>query len=329
MRFASNAIRVHAPGGPEALRWEEQTVREPGPGEALVRLKAVGVNFIDVYYRTGLYPAPAPFTPGMEGAGIVERVGPGCHLVKVGDRVAFASQLGSYAEHVTVPEAALVPVPEALEYSQAAAALLQGMTAQYLCCSTFPVRNGHRVLIHAAAGGVGLLLTQLIARKGATIVALVSSEEKAKLAEIAGAQHCLMINDRDFSLDVRRLLRGGCDVVFDSVGKSTYERSLRCLAPRGYLVLYGNASGPVPPIDPLSLTQAGSVFLTRPRLGDYIADRQSLTDRAEFVFRSILSRALTLKIGASFPLHEAARAHELLESRRSTGKILLLPEETP
>jgi NADPH2:quinone reductase len=320
------AIRVHEAGGPEVLRLEEAPIPEPGEGEARVRIEASGVNFIDVYFRTGAYKTPFPFTPGMEGAGVVDAVGPGVEGVGVGDRVAYAMQLGSYAEYAVLPSWKLVPVPQGVELATAAAAMLQGMTAHYLARSTVALAEGQRVLVHAAAGGVGLLLTQIAKLCGATVYGTVSTEEKAELARGAGADEVILYSRTDFAEEVGRLTEGkGVDVVYDSVGKDTFDRSLTCLRPRGFLVLFGQSSGAVPPVDPQRLNSGGSLYLTRPSLGHYIADADELRRRAGEVFEWIRAGRLSVRIGETHPLSDAGSAHERLTGRKTTGKVLLLP----
>ena len=320
------AIRIHKVGGPEAMKLEDVPQPEPAGGEARVRLEAIGVNFIDTYHRTGLYKVDLPFTPGMEAAGVVDGVGPGVEDVRTGDRVAYAGTLGAYAEQAVVPAKKLVPLPDGLDGRDAAAAMLQGLTAQYLTRSTFRLEHGHTVLIHAAAGGVGLLLVQLATRFGARVFGTVSTDEKARAATGAGAEAVILYNQTDFAAEVKKLTEGrGVNVVYDSVGKSTYEKSIASLAPRGMLVLFGNASGPVPPIDPLALAGAGSIFLTRPTLFDHIADREELLGRAKELFSWLQSGKLRLAIDRSLPLAEAAQAHRLLEGRQTSGKLLLTP----
>lgn len=317
------AIRVHEVGGPEVLRLEELPLPEPGPGEVLVRLQAIGVNFIDTYKRKGLYPVPTPFTLGEEGAGVVEKVGEGVVGVRPGDRVAFANVQGAYAEYQVVPAEKLVPVPEGLDPKLAAAALLQGMTVHYLLKSTYPVAPGDQVLVHAGAGGVGQLLIQWAKRLGATVYATASTEEKRGLCLEAGADHALPYEG--FAQAVKALSGGGVDVVYDGVGQSTFEGSLEALRPRGYLVLFGQSSGPVPPLDPQVLNRKGSLFLTRPTLHHYTASRKELLWRAGEVFQAVRAGWLKVRIGAEFPLEKAREAHEALEGRRTTGKVLLLP----
>lgn len=318
------AIRVHEPGGPEALRVDDVPVPEPGPGQARVRLHAIGVNFIDVYHRTGLYKVPLPFTPGSEGAGVVTAVGEGA-AARVGDRVAWAGSLGSYAEEAVVPAEKLVPVPDGLEWDEAAAAPLQGMTAHYLATDTHRLKAGDVALVHAAAGGVGLLLVQVAKTKGARVFGTVSTDEKAALAREAGADETIRYTEQDFLEEVKRLTNGrGVDVVYDSVGRTTFDRSLDALAVRGTLALYGQSSGVVPPIDPARLAAKG-VFLTRPTLWHYTATREELLGRARDVFDWVSNGLLKLRIHRTFPLDAAADAHRLLESRGSVGKLLLVP----
>ncbi len=318
------AIRVTKTGGPEVLRLEETPVPKLGPGQARVRVAACGVNFIDVYQRTGLYPLALPFTPGMEGAGVVEAVGAGVEEPKPGDRVAWAMQLGGYAEQAIVDAWKLVPVPAGLAQEQAAAAMLQGMTAHYLTRSTWPLRAGETAVVHAAAGGVGLLLVQMAKQIGATVVGVVSTEEKARLARIAGAQHVVVTASEDFVAVAKEVSSGrGADVVYDSVGRDTFERSLQCLRPRGMLVSFGQSSGPIAAFDPRILA-AGSLFLTRPGLGHYTATREELLQRSGDVFRGIAQGTLSLRIDRTLPLAQAADAHRALQGRETKGKVLLL-----
>ncbi len=320
------AIRVHAHGGPEVLKIEDVEARPPGPGEARVRIEAVGVNYIDVYHRTGLYPNALPFTPGLEAGGVVTAVGEGVAQVKAGDRVAYTDQLGAYAEEAVVAAARLVAVPAALSTRDAAAAMLQGMTAHYLAHTTYPLKPGDTCLVHAAAGGVGLLLVQMAKRQGARVLATVSTGAKEALAREAGADEVIRYDQADFQAEARRLTGGhGVNVVYDSVGRDTFERSLQSLAPRGMLVLFGQSSGPVPPFNPALLASGGSLFLTRPVLFHHVADQQSLRARASEVLGAVAAGGLRLRIGATFPLAEAAEAHRALEGRRTTGKVLLVP----
>ncbi len=320
------AIRVQEVGGPEVLRVEEVPSPEPGEGEVRVRIEAAGVNFIDIYVRTGAYKAETPFTPGMEAAGVVDAVGPGVTGLSVGDRVAYAMEMGSYAEEAVVPAWKLVPVPDGVELDDAAAVMLQGMTAHYLTHSTFPLEPGHRALVHAAAGGVGLLLSQIAKRLGATVYGTVSTAEKADLARSAGVDEVIRYTEADFAKEVDRLTEGkGVDVVYDSVGKDTFDRSMGCLRPRGMLVLYGQSSGPVPPVDPQRLNAGGSLYLTRPSLGHYAASREELLARSGDLFSWIGAGELELRIGETHPLEDAGVAHERLNGRKTTGKVLLKP----
>ncbi len=300
---------------------------EPGPGEARVRLSAAGVNFIDVYQRTGTYPGQLPFTPGLEGAGQVDAVGEGVTELSTEDYVAFAMTPGSYAEFVTVPAWKLVPVNVTLvEARVAAAVMLQGMTAHYLSHSTFSLQSGQTALVHAAAGGVGLLLTQIAKMRGANVIGTVSTEEKARLARGAGADEVILYTEKDFSEETRRITGGeGVHVVYDSVGRSTFEQSLDSLRPRGYLVLYGQASGPVPPLDLQVLNSKGGLFVTRPSLAQYAADREELLWRAESLFSWIGQGNLDVSIGGAYHLEDAEQAHRDLEGRGTSGKLILIP----
>lgn len=318
------AVRVHEPGGPEALRVEQVPVPRPGPGEALVRIDAAGVNFIEVYQRSGLYKVPLPATLGGEGAGEVVEVGAGVEEVRAGDRVAFAAGFGAYAEYAAVPAAKLVPLPAGVSARLGAAVMLQGMTAHYLATSTCPLRAGQRCLVHAAAGGVGLLLVQIAKMRGAQVIATVGSDEKAELARGAGADKVIVYTRDDFAAEVRRLTDGrGVQVIYDSVGKSTFLPGLDVLAPRGMMVLFGQSSGPVEPIDPQLLSQKGSLFLTRPTLGHYVATREELLRRGNDLFAWMAADQLSVRIGAEYALADAVEAHRALESRRTTGKVLL------
>jgi NADPH:quinone reductase len=320
------AIRVHQPGGAEALRLDEVSEPEPGPGEALVKLDAIGLNFIEVYQRTGQYPAAWPLIPGTEAAGTVATIGSGVTAVKVGDRVAGVNFRGSYAEKALSAADRLVVLPGSVDARSAAAAMLQGMTAHYLAASTFPLAPGNLCLIHAAAGGVGLLLCQIARARGARIIGTVSTPEKAALARDAGAQEVVLYSQANFVEETRRLSGGqGVHVVYDSVGKSTFEGSLDCLRPRGMLVLFGQSSGPVPAFDPQLLNRKGSLYLTRPTLGNYIATRDELVARSGDLFRWLGEGSLRVRIDRTYPLAEAAKAHAALEGRQTTGKVLLLP----
>jgi NADPH2:quinone reductase len=322
-----HAIRVHRPGGPDVLRYEEIAAAEPKPGEALVQLDAAGVNFVDVYKRAGLYKIPLPATLGEEGAGKVVAVGDDVVDVRVGDRVAWASVLGAYAEYALVPATRLVPLPSEISSTQAAALMLQGMTAHYLACSTYVLRTGDRCLVHAAAGGVGLLLVQIAKKRGARVIATVGSEAKGDLAREAGADDVIIYTRQDFVQETKRLTDGrGVHVVYDSVGRTTFLPGLEVLVPRGTMVLFGQSSGPVGPTDPQLLNQKGSLYLTRPTLAHYVASREELLWRARELFTWVASAELTLRIGAEYPLRDAAEAHRALEGRRTTGKVLLRPE---
>lgn len=324
------AVVVEKYGGAAELKYQEKAEPHLKPYAALIRLYAIGVNYIDIYHRTGLYPQVLPFTPGMEGAGVVHAVGEGVHTLKVGDRVAFANTIGAYAEYNVVPEEQLVPLPEAVSFEQAAALMLQGLTAHYLVTSTYPVKAGETVLIHAAAGGVGLLLTQLAKLRGARVIGTVSTEAKAELARQAGADEVIIYTKQDFVAETRRLTdREGVSVVYDSVGADTFEGSLNVLKPRGMMVSFGNASGVVPPFSLLLLSQKGSLFLTRPTLAHYTATRQELLSRANDLFSWLEQGKLKLHISQKLPLCAAKDAHQLLESRRTTGKLLLIPDELP
>jgi NADPH:quinone reductase len=320
------AIRIHQHGGPEVLSYEDIPTPEPGPGEALVKIEAIGINFIDVYRRVGLYPVALPFTLGEEAAGTVAALGPGVENLRVGDRVAYASVAGAYAEYAVVPAARLVPIPAGLDSRQAAAAMLQGMTAHYLTHSTYPIQPGDQVLVHAAAGGAGLLVVQMAKRRGARVFGTVSTEAKAALARAAGADEVILYTQADFEAEIKRLTGGrGLDAVFDSVGQTTFDKSLNCLRPRGYMVLFGQSSGPVAPFNPQTLNAKGSLFLTRPTLGHYILTRDELLERAGDVLGWAAAGELTLRIDSEFQLAQAADAHRRLESRATSGKLLLIP----
>ena len=320
------AIQIHETGGPEVLTLADLPIPEPGPGQVLIRVEAVGVNFIEVYFRNGVYKAALPLTLGSEAAGTVEELGPGVTGFAAGDAVASVSVLGSYAEYALVPAASLVKVPDGLTMQQAAAALLQGMTAHYLSHSTFPLKAGDTALVHAGAGGVGLLLTQMAARLGARVIATVSTAEKAELSRSAGASDVILYTEKDFAAEVKRLTGGkGVDVVYDSVGKTTFEGSLNCLRPRGLLALFGASSGPVPPFDLIHLSSKGSLFITRPTLWHYVATRAELEQRSGDVLGWAASGELKLRTEHVYPLSEAAQAQTDLEDRKTTGKILLEP----
>ena len=320
------AIRIHSPGGPEVLQYEDAPEQELTSGEARVRTEAIGVNFIDVYHRTGLYPIEPPFTPGMEAAGTVVEVGPDVTEVNAGDRVAYAMTPGSYAETAVVGAWKLVPLSDGVDARAGAALMLQGMTAHYLCHSTFPLQSGQRALVHAAAGGVGLLLIQMAKMLGATVYGTVSTEAKAQLAREAGADEVILYTEQDFQTEVGRLTDGqGVHVVYDSVGQSTFEKSLDCLRPRGYLVSFGQASGPIGPFQPTMLSAKGSLFLTRPTLAHYAATRDEVVRRSKDLFDWHAAGSLKLRVEHTFPLAEAAEAHRQLEGRKTTGKVLLIP----
>ena len=321
-----HAIRIHEYGGPEVLRYEEVSTSEPSAGEARVRIEAAGLNYIDVYHRTGLYPsANMPFTPGREGAGVVEAVGPGVTEVSVGDRVAYATHQGSYTEVAIVPSEALVPLPDSIDTQSAAAAILQGIAAHYLTRSTYPLSTSDTALVHAAAGGVGLLLIQMAKTLGARVLGTVSTPEKAQLAKEAGADEVILYTQTDFEAEVKRLTDGqGVDVVYDSVAKTTFDKSLNSLRPRGYLVLFGQSSGTAAPLD-LSRLSSGSLFVTRPMLTHYAADREELMERTGDLFEWIAAGTLKLHIDRTFPLQDVADAHRALEGRQTTGKVLLIP----
>ena len=320
------AIQVKQTGGPEVMELVELPVPQPKANEAVVKLTAAGVNFIDVYNREGRYQAPVPFVLGQEGAGMVTAVGANVKSVKPGDRVAWTALLGSYAEYAAVPADRLVPIPAGVTDQQAAASMLQGMTAHYLVHDTYPLKHGETALVHAAAGGVGLLIVQMAHHIGARIIATVSTDEKAKLAREAGADEIILYTQSDFEVETKRLTGGrGVDVVYDSVGKTTFEKGLNILRPRGMMVLFGGSSGAAPPFDPIVLTQKGSLFLTRPSLASYIATRADLVTRSSAVFAMMAAGELKLRIEHLYPLAEAQRAHRDLEGRKTTGKLLLIP----
>jgi NADPH2:quinone reductase len=320
------AIRVHQFGAADVMSYENAPMPEPKAGEVRVRLAASGLNFIDIYHRSGAYAMPTPFIPGLEGAGVVDAVGPEVTTLSVGDRVAYPSQAASYAEYVVVPADRTVLVPDNLDLNTAAAAMLQGMTAHYYATSTYPIQPGDKVLVHAAAGGVGQLLVQIAKLRGGWVIGTVSNEEKAQVAKAAGADETILYTKEDFEVETKRLTNGrGVDVVYDSVGKTTFDKSLNCLRPRGYMVLCGQASGPVDPISPQILNQRGSLYLTRPSLGPYIATRTELLQRADDLFSWILSEKLTVQIDQTFPLAQAAEAHRYMEARKTKGKVLLIP----
>lgn len=320
------AIRIHNHGGAEVLAYEDVPVPEPGAGEARVKIEASGVNFIDIYHRIGLYPMNRPCILGSEGAGIVDALGEGVSEVKPGDRVAYAMIPGSYAEYAVVPAVKLVPVPDDIDAKSAAGIMLQGMTAHYLTHSTYPLQKGDTALVHAAAGGVGLLLVQVAKLLGAKVIGTVSTQAKADLARRAGADEIIQYTQADFLAEVKRITNGqGVHVVYDSVGATTFEKSLDCLRPRGYLVLFGQSSGPVAAFDPAKLAAKGSLFLTRPSLAHYALTRAELLRRATDLFDWMQAGKLTLRIEKSLPLQDAREAQQLLEKRKTTGKLILIP----
>jgi len=320
------AIQVQKHGGPEVLTLADLPVPKPKSNEVVVKISAAGINFVDVYFREGRYPAPLPFVDGQEAAGIVSEVGSEVKSWKPGDRVAYSSILGSYAEYAAVPADRLVRIPETITFEQAAAAMLQGMTAHYLVNSTYPLKKGETALIHAAAGGVGLLLVQMAKNIGARVIGTVGSPDKAKLAREAGADEVINYTEQDFETETKRLTDGkGVHVVYDGVGQSTFEKDLNVLRPRGYLVLFGASSGPVAPVDPIKLLQKGSLFLTRPTLAHHIATREELEQRATDVLNMISNGKLKLRSAHVYKLHEAQQAHRDLEGRKTTGKLLLIP----
>jgi NADPH:quinone reductase len=322
----ARVIRAHRTGGPEVMQLDEVQLPPPGPGQALVRIEAAGVNFIDIYQRSGLYQVPLPVTLGQEGAGVVEQVGSGVSDLRAGQRVAWTGVLGAYATHALVPADRLVPVPEGISSKIAAAVMLQGMTAQYLSHDTYPLKRGEWCVIHAAAGGVGLLFCQMAKRIGARTIGTAGTEAKAQLARKAGAEEVIVYTKQDFEAEVRRLTGGaGASVVYDSVGKDTFDRSLKCLRKRGMIVLFGQSSGPVPPFDLQRLSAGGSLYITRPTLVTHIATREELLTRAGTVLDMVRRGELDVKIEAELPLAQAAKTHELLASRKTTGKLLLVP----
>lgn len=324
MTRSMRAVRVHENGGSEKLLVETIPVPEPRDGEALVKVEAAGANFVDVYKREGLYRIPLPSTLGEEGAGQVVALGRGVTEVNAGDRVAWSSVGGAYAEYAVVPAQRLVPLPVSVSTRMAAAVMLQGMTAHYLAASTFPLKRGDRCLVHAAAGGVGLLLVQLAKKRGAFVIGTAGSDEKAALARNAGADHVIVYTRDDFAAETRRITNGaGVNVVYDSVGKTTFHSGLDVLSPRGMMVLFGQSSGPVDPVNPQILNQKGSLFLTRPTLAHYTATREELLWRAGELFQCMESGELDVRIGAEFPLEQIATAHDALEGRLTTGKVLI------
>lgn len=320
------AIRVHEYGGPEKMRWEQVQLGKPGPGEVLVRNTAVGLNYIDTYHRTGLYPMPLPLTLGMEGAGVVEAVGPKAGEFKKGDRVAYAQPIGAYAELCIRPAERLVKIPSGIDDKTAAAMMLKGMTAQYLLRRTYKVKKGDTILVHAAAGGVGQILCQWARHLGATVIGTVGSDDKAPLAKKAGAKHVIVLGREKFPERVKQITKGaGLPVVYDGIGKDTFMDSLDCLAPLGLMVSYGNASGPVPPFNAAILSQKGSLFLTRPTLITYVAKREDLVRTARELFDVVKKKVVKITINQTYPLREAAQAHRDLEARKTTGSTVLLP----
>jgi NADPH:quinone reductase len=321
------AIQVKRTGGAEVMEYVDLPVPTPKANEAVIEIKAAGVNFVDVYYREGRYPAQLPLILGQEGAGAVSAVGSEVKNIKVGDRVASAGIQGSYAEFASVQADKLVRIPDKLGFEEAAAAMLQGMTAHYLLHSTYPLKRGETALVHAAAGGMGLLLAQIAHQIGARVIGTVSTEEKAKLARQAGADHVILYTQSDFEVETKKITKNeGVHVVYDSVGKTTFEKSLNVLRPRGYMVLFGGSSGAVPPFDPLVLTQKGSLFLTRPSLGHYTATREEIEARANYVLEAITAGKLKLRIEHRYPLSQAQQAHRDLEGRKTTGKLVVLPD---
>lgn len=321
-----HAIRIYETGGPEKMRWEEVQVSDPGPGEVQVRNTAVGLNFIDTYHRSGLYPMPLPLNLGMEGAGVVQKIGPKVKGFKVGDRVAYANPIGAYAEILNRPIARLVKIPAGVDDKIAASIMLKGMTAWYLCRRTYKVKKGDTIVVHAAAGGVGQILCQWAKHLGATVIGTVGSDAKAELAKKAGCKHVINTSKEKVSERVKAITKGkGVPVVYDGVGKDTYMDSLDCLAPMGLLALFGNASGAVPPFNLGLLAQKGSLFITRPTLFTYTAERADLEKAAKELFAVIKSKAVKISVNQTYPLRDAARAHSDLESRKTTGSTVLLP----
>lgn len=319
------AIRVHEVGGPEVLRYEDVPVPTPQSGQALIKIEAIGLNFLDCYFRSGLYKTALPFTPGSEAAGAVTAIAPDVTTVRVGDRVSYAPAMGAYAEYAVVTADRLIPVPDAVDARTAAAVTLQGMTAHYLATSTYPLKPGDTALVHAAAGGVGLLLVQIAKLRGARVFGTVSSTEKVAWAREAGADEVIVYTEQDFEAEVMRLTSGkGVNVVYDSVAKTTFDKSLNCLGVRGVLALFGQSSGPVPQVDPARLAK-NAVFLTRPGLGQYTVTREELLQRARDVFEWVQAGRLRVRVPRTLALQDAAEAHRLLEGRKTTGKVLLIP----
>lgn len=322
------AIRVHSHGGPEVLQIEDVPVPEPGPGQVRVKLAAVGVNFIDIYYRLGQYKAALPMGLGAEGAGVVDAIGEGVQGIRVGDRVASRDFTGAYAQYAISPAEQVVAVPEGIDLQTAAAVMLQGMTAHYLTHSCYPLKAGDTALVHAAAGGVGRLLVQIAKMRGARVIATVGTDAKAELARHDGADDVIIYTQQDFEAETRRLTGNrGVQVVYDSVGKSTFDKSLNCLSRRGYLVLFGQSSGPVTAFDPQILNAKGSLFLTRPTLAHYVAEREELLQRANDLFGWIRDGRLHVYVGHSYPLEQAGEAQRALSARETTGKVLLIPRQ--
>jgi NADPH2:quinone reductase len=318
------AIRIHRTGGPEVLQYEDIPVPTPAAGQALIRVEAAGLNFIDIYRRTGLYKVELPHTLGQEGAGTVEAVGSGVTSVAVGERVAFTDVPGAYAQYLVAPADRLVPIPPKVSARQAAAVILQGLTAHYLATSTYPLKGGDLCLVHAAAGGVGLLLCQIAKRHGARVIGTVSTDAKAELARHAGADEIIIYPRQDFEVEVKRLTGAGVHVIYDSVGKTTFDKGLDCLRPRGMMVLFGQSSGPVPPFDPQLLNRKGSLFLTRPTLFNYVSTREELLTRARELLGWVADGSLSVRIDREFPLADAASAQQALAGRGTTGKVLLI-----
>src|SRR5437773_522839 len=320
------AVRIHAPGGPEVLKYEDVPEPQPKAGEAVVKVDAAGLNYIDVYYRSGQYKAELPMTLGLEAGGTVTAVGPNVTEVRVGDKVAYTGVAGAHAQYAAVPAQRLVVLPAGVSTRQGAAAMLQGMTAHYLACSTYPLKRGDTCLVHAAAGGVGLLLCQIAKMRGARVIGTTSTDAKAALAREAGASEVILYTKHDFEAEVKRLTDGrGVQVVYDGVGRDTFDKGLNCLVVRGLMALFGQSSGPVPPFDPSVLNQKGSLFLTRPTLGHYTASREELLQRAGDLLGWIREGKLKLRIEIEYPLAQAAEAHKALEGRKTTGKVLLIP----
>ena len=320
------AVRIHAPGGPEAMHYEDAPEPTAKAGDAVVKVEAAGINYIDVYFRSGQYKAELPLTLGMEAGGTVTAVGPNVTEVKVGDKVAYTGVSGAYAQFAAVPAARLVTLPAGVGAKQGAAAMLQGMTAHYLACSTYPLKPGDTCLVHAAAGGVGLILCQIAKMRGARVIGTVSTQDKAKLAREAGCSDVIIYTEQDFEAEVKRLTDGkGVNVVYDAVGKTTFDKGFNCLRPRGLMAFYGQASGPVGPFDLQVLNAKGSLFITRPSLNHHITTRDELVQRAGEVLGWIRDGKLKLRTEFEFPLKDAAEAHRALEGRKTTGKVLLIP----